>query len=256
MRQLYKQQLQKSVLMEDTHVSPSHGADTNIKKSKTNPGTPSKSNNNFRRGKFEGVEGESTMRGELFGIENLFQFSENSILLDLRTKYATQTASNKNVKAAGKRKGRNNSALQELLRDEIAMNENEEIRQLEDSLNDHEKKQVDKPEKEITFPRSATLQSNNFLRKKDMNSLLDQLLKEDEESGSLEELINTTNLNLQKEKDESEEKEENLESNELVHSETIAMSILKNIGVNLEVRKNRYFIAMITNASLECPSHR
>ena len=174
--------------MEDTHVSPLHGADANIKRSKTNPGTPLKGNKNFRRGKFQGVEGESTMRGELFGIENLFQFSENSILLDLRTKYATEAASNKNVKGAGKKKGRrNNSAVEELLKDEIAMNENEETRQLEDSLKDYEKKQEDKPEKEIIFPRSATLQSNNFLRKKDMNSLLDQLLKEDEESGSLEE---------------------------------------------------------------------
>ncbi len=71
MRQLYKQQLQNAVPMWRSESSLSSG---------------------FKRGKFEGVEGEAHMRGELFGIENLFQFSTSSILQSLRTKYSERKA--------------------------------------------------------------------------------------------------------------------------------------------------------------------
>jgi hypothetical protein len=37
------------------------------------------------------VEGQATMRGELFGIENLFQFSRTSILHALKSKYDSST---------------------------------------------------------------------------------------------------------------------------------------------------------------------
>lgn len=65
MRQLYKQQLQNSVLKFATEGK-------------------------GMRGTFEGVEGRSGMQGELFGIENLFQFSYSSILQDMRSRYAAE----------------------------------------------------------------------------------------------------------------------------------------------------------------------
>jgi len=41
-------------------------------------------------GNFEGIAGDSSSHGELFGVENLFQYSETSILADLRRKYASE----------------------------------------------------------------------------------------------------------------------------------------------------------------------
>mmetsp|Transcript_14805 Transcript_14805/g.20296 ORF Transcript_14805/g.20296 Transcript_14805/m.20296 type:complete len:280 (+) Transcript_14805:3-842(+) len=58
MRQLYKQQLQAYVLHEGEHGR-----------------------------QFRGVHEDNTMKGELFGVENLFQYSANSILKELRIKY-------------------------------------------------------------------------------------------------------------------------------------------------------------------------
>ena len=47
---------------------------------------------------FRGVHEDNTMKGELFGVENLFQYSANSILKELRIKYGTaaSTSSNNN----------------------------------------------------------------------------------------------------------------------------------------------------------------
>jgi len=69
MRQLYKQQLQAYVLHEGEHGR-----------------------------QFRGVHEDNTMKGELFGVENLFQYSANSILKELRIKYgaAASTSSNNN----------------------------------------------------------------------------------------------------------------------------------------------------------------
>lgn len=74
MRQLYKQQLHSAVPMWQSSVNPSTG---------------------FKRGNFEGVEGEAHMRGELFGIENLLQFSTSSILQSLRAKYSERKVKKK-----------------------------------------------------------------------------------------------------------------------------------------------------------------
>lgn len=43
--------------------------------------------------RFEGVEGDSDCRGELFGIENLFQYDQGSIIKRLRAKYCGAVAS-------------------------------------------------------------------------------------------------------------------------------------------------------------------
>jgi hypothetical protein len=82
------------------HQHPSKGALSNKnlssaenKKSNNNDGAnePSSSSTDFKRGSFEGVEGDSTMRGELFGVENLFQFSKHSILQAMRARYRTSS---------------------------------------------------------------------------------------------------------------------------------------------------------------------
>ena len=77
MRQLYKQQLQAAVPIWDIKTTAPHQL------------------SDFKRGRFEGVEGQASMRGELFGIDNLFQFSHESILHALRNKYeGPQTKTN------------------------------------------------------------------------------------------------------------------------------------------------------------------
>lgn len=74
MRQLYKQQLQNAVpIWQETTTT-----------------------KDFKRGKFVGVDGEANMRGELFGIENLLQFSATSILQSLRAKYDQNSIKRKN----------------------------------------------------------------------------------------------------------------------------------------------------------------
>lgn len=64
MGQLYKQQLQKAVL----RTSGSEAEDNSTERN------------------FVGVQGEA--KGELFGIENMLQFCDGSILSKLREKYA------------------------------------------------------------------------------------------------------------------------------------------------------------------------
>ncbi len=74
MRQLYKQQLQNAVpIWQETTTT-----------------------KGFKRGKFVGVDGEANMRGELFGVENLLQFSATSILQSLRAKYDQSSSKRKN----------------------------------------------------------------------------------------------------------------------------------------------------------------
>lgn len=92
MRQLYKQQLQQTVLgshhhhqKKKHHNNAAGGEDEEIESSAADAG--------FRRGHFEGIEGETTMRGELFGVENLFQFSRESILQTLRARLRTSSVS-------------------------------------------------------------------------------------------------------------------------------------------------------------------
>lgn len=86
MRQLYKQQFHQVVLPEQ-QLSSAVGEDQIATKKK------------FQRGRFEGVDGEAKMRGELFGVENLFQFSRSSILHSLRQKY---DESSKSTSSSGK----------------------------------------------------------------------------------------------------------------------------------------------------------
>lgn len=91
MRQLYKQQFHNVVL--PNQLSSEDASSTSKKKK-------------FQRGRFEGVDGEAKMRGELFGVENLFQFSKTSILHTLRKKYeatAVQESSSSAINKSTKR---------------------------------------------------------------------------------------------------------------------------------------------------------
>jgi hypothetical protein len=54
----------------------------------------------LRRGKFEGVEGHQQLHGELFGVQNLFQYNTNStqsLLQGLREKYGKKKKDNKEI---------------------------------------------------------------------------------------------------------------------------------------------------------------
>ncbi len=86
MRQLYKQELQKVVLQKDqpmTHpISPLNELDNPLASHSCYTTHQAKGSRNF-----EGVEGDTTCRGELFGIQNLMQFSPTSILEALRSKF-------------------------------------------------------------------------------------------------------------------------------------------------------------------------
>lgn len=76
MRQLYKQQLQTYVLQEGEHGR-----------------------------QFRGVHEDNTMKGELFGVENLFQYSASSILKELRIKYGAAASTNSNTISGGSGSG-------------------------------------------------------------------------------------------------------------------------------------------------------
>eukprot|EP01033_Poteriospumella_lacustris_P001788 gene1789-1295_t len=90
MRQLYKQQLQQ-VVLGDPNALAAAANSTAAAAATTTSSSSGEANgaNTFKRGPFEGVAGESTMRGELFGVENLFQFSRGSILQALRARFRT-----------------------------------------------------------------------------------------------------------------------------------------------------------------------
>jgi hypothetical protein len=90
MRQLYKQRLQQAILAEKKCGG--NGSDL-IEEVEVN---------------FEGIEGDSSCRGELFGMENILQYHEGSILQNLREKYRTEDAVAEILQSKG---GDNDSGL-------------------------------------------------------------------------------------------------------------------------------------------------
>jgi hypothetical protein len=108
MRQLYKQELQKTVLHSNDGDDPLCPIDLTADRASSSSlmsrarsearvtgsagvsaSSVSVSLSNVRGSNrnFEGVQGDAACRGELFGIENLMQFSHESILQSLRKKY-------------------------------------------------------------------------------------------------------------------------------------------------------------------------
>lgn len=90
MRQLYKQELKKVVLQREER---SHDSKIPVQFEFNRQISYADHNSRHPRN-FEGVEGDSECRGELFGIQNLMQFSETSILEALRCKFEEATDSN------------------------------------------------------------------------------------------------------------------------------------------------------------------
>lgn len=87
MRQLYKRCLSSTVLGSRQNNDGTMASSSSSSSSSSSGGGG--------RGQFEGVEGDTECRGELFGIQNLFQFQEGSILKSLRVKYGVTTAPTK-----------------------------------------------------------------------------------------------------------------------------------------------------------------
>jgi hypothetical protein len=196
MRQLYKQQLHMSVLgnREGAVLFDKNTLRTRTQKKK------------FKRGKFAGVEGESTMRGELFGIENLFQFSQGSILQELRSKYYKNESS------------------------------------VEKSVGSNAHHPVEASKKE--FKKSSLLIEDNLITTTDVQGAIDNWMNEE-----LPTILSPNGHN-----NDGKGTEQNLPeiqpsstsgiscimsqeslSSQPQPSEAVAMTILKNIGVNLKV---------------------
>jgi hypothetical protein len=231
MRQLYKQQLQNSVLVHEL-LPP---LQEQQKEDDNNNKTLKRKKTKFRRGKFEGVEGVKEMRGELFGIENLFQFSTGSILQELRHKYSHQDDQT-TTRAPSKKKKSSETAEKEKRHDHV---------------NDEE---MDVSEEDVRLKKAVTqfaktsllLNEENLITAKDANEVMDHVVND----------VVVTTLSRQNSQSSNNAHSEGMGNNgnegsgplspamdasltknlsASQHSETIAMSILKNIGVNLKV---------------------
>jgi hypothetical protein len=232
MRQLYKQQLQNSVLVHELLPPPQEQP----KDDDDNNNTLKRKKTKFRRGKFEGVEGVKEMRGELFGIENLFQFSTGSILQELRHKYSHK---HDQTTTTAKHSKKNQSS------------ETAEKEKVHDPVNDEE---MDVSEEDVRLKKAVTqfaktsllLNEENLITAKDANEVMDHVVNDvvittlsrqnsQSSNNAYSEGVGNNgsegNIPLSPAVDASLTK--NLSASQ--HSETIAMSILKNIGVNLKV---------------------
>lgn len=266
MRQLYKQQLQNSVL-------PQPDQDLNHHDRKDNKGGDDdkkgiKKGKKFKRGKFEGVEGESTMRGELFGIENLFQFSQGSILQELRLKYSaqhpTKSSSGNDRKESKKEKHKSSSnktkeiGEEDTKKDPTSSNDNKKE---EESSNLQEVTELEKSLKELG-KSSNLLKEDNLISTKDMNQVMDNIVQ-DIVVHSLSRENSLPKQNSQKSTQDnsliSQRSDGSASQQQTQQPETIAMSILKNIGVNLQVTYYSFdsilnFRVLISFVLIECSS--
>jgi hypothetical protein len=75
MRQLYKQELSKTVIPQESQLTQFDSSGSHSTSKRT----------------FEGIQGDSNAQGELFGLHNLLQYEDGSILVKLRDKYSTRT---------------------------------------------------------------------------------------------------------------------------------------------------------------------